>query len=410
MSAPATKIKDPLLKVTDSFLQNPYCYYKELRDIDPVVWSDQGKYWIITSYADAKNALADLKFIKNSSIFASGNIVIQTISKLIPQVMPPSTSMLLANPPDHTRLRGLVNKAFTPSMVASMRDHIQKIADNLLDQVQAKGAMDIVSDYAFPLPITVIAEMLGVPKQDHAMFKEWSNDLIPILEPGAKAPKIMRAAVARKKLIKYILPLIEARRESPRDDLISAFTQAEEAGKHLTEPEMLSNIILILVAGHETTVNLISNSVLGLLTHPDQLQLLKDKPELLPNAIDEFLRWNSPVQITRRMLSEDVDYNGKKMKAGDIVVVCQGAANHDPSIFPDPEQLDITRDNANKHLAFGHGIHHCLGSALAGLEGQIAIDTLWKRMPNLKLAMDPDKVTWKRPFSLRGPTQLPVTF
>jgi cytochrome P450 len=294
-------------------------------------------------------------------------------------------------------------------MVEQMRLHIQEIANDLLSKVEKKGFMDVVHDFAFPLPVTVIAEMLGVPACDHAKFKVWSNAVTKILEPGANAVALINAAISRKRLISYLRPLIAERRRKPQEDLISSLVQAEEAGNHLTEEELLSTLILLLVAGHETTVNLISNSILALMTHPDQMQLLQSKPELLNNAIEEFLRWSSPVQIVRRVALENIEIGGRAISTGQTVIVSLGAANRDPERFPDPDRLDITRSDT-KNLSFGFGIHHCLGSSLATAEGQLAVATLIKRMPGIKLAIDHDRIEWKRPFSLRGPKELPVSF
>ncbi|MBY0360030.1 MAG: cytochrome P450 [Candidatus Obscuribacterales bacterium] len=411
---PTVAIKDPLLNVSDDFLRNPYPYYSELRENAPLYWSESGKYWIVTRFEDADAILRDLRFGKRSPSWAmENNIVGKTAAKFVRTLVghdPQKTqSMLNANPPDHTRLRGLVNKAFTPKMVEQMRVHIEQIADDLLDKVQAAGRMDLVADFAFPLPVTVIAEMLGVPAKDQETFKSWSNSVTGVLEPGASIPALLCAAVAKRSLESYLRPLIAERRKNPQDDLISVLVQAEEAGNRLTAEELLANVILLLVAGHETTVNLIAGSALGLLTNPEQRQLLENRPELLSNAVEEFLRWVSPVQITRRIATEDIEFGGKTIKSGDWVIVCNGAANHDPEKFPDPDKLDITRGNV-KHLAFGIGIHHCLGWAVATAEGQIAVDKLLRRLPNLKLAIEPEQIEWKRPFSLRGPKKLPVTF
>lgn len=412
-------LKDPLIHITADFLKDPYPYYKQLRDNEPIFWSEEGEYWIVTRYSDADFILRDLRFGKRNTVLGTGGgIAIQAI-KCIASVMVPdafaSNSMLMQNPPDHTRTRGLINKAFTPKMVEQMREHIQQITDSLLDKAQhqnkaqPKGHMDIVADFAFLLPVTVIAEMLGIPPGDRDKFKRWSNAMTALLEPGASITVLPAALAARSALIAYLKPLIAQRKKAPKEDLITSLVQAEEKGSKLTQAELLANIVLLLVAGHETTVNLIANSVLGLLTNPDQLQLLKSNPQLMHNAVDEFLRWSSPVQIVRRYAMEDVAIDGKTIKKDESLVICTGAANRDPEHFIDPDKLDITRSNI-KHLAFGVGIHHCLGSSLATAEGEIAVATLLRRMPDINLAIDPDKVEYKRPFSLRGPKRLPVLF
>jgi cytochrome P450 len=407
------KLKDPLIHVTADFLKDPYPYYKELRETDPIFWSEDGKYWLVTKYAHADLILRDMRFGKrNTFLGTGGGVAKQAVRCLVGAAFPVATaanSMLIQNPPDHTRLRGLVNKAFTPKMVEQMRSHIQEIADELLNKVQNKGKMDAVADFAFPLPVTVIAEMLGIPSADRQKFKRWSNSMVALLEPGARMVVLPGALAARSALIAYLRPLIEQRRKKPQEDLISSLVQAEEEGSKLTEAELLANIVLLLIAGHETTVNLISNSILGLLTNPSQMQLLKSKPELMRGAVEEFLRWSSPVQIVRRFAMEDVVLDGKTIKNGESVVVCVAAANRDPEEFPNPDKLDVARSNI-KHLAFGVGIHHCLGFALAETEGEISVGTLLRRMPDLQLAMDPSNVEYKRPIALRGPKRLPITF
>jgi hypothetical protein len=413
MAATQTKLKDPLVHITPAFLKDPYPYYKELRENEPVFWSEEGGYWLITKYTDADLILRDLRFGKrNSFLGTSGGIAKQALKCMVSTVFPDaaaSNSMLNQNPPDHTRLRGLVNKAFTPKMVEQMRSHIQQITDDLLDKVQSQGYMDVAADFAFPLPVTVIAEMLGIPATDREKFKHWSNAMVSLLEPGASMMLLPSALSARSALIAYLRPLIEKRRKEPKEDLISSLVQAEEEGSKLSEAELLANIVLLLIAGHETTVNLISNSVFGLLTNPSQMQLLKSQPELMRNAVEEFLRWSSPVQIVRRFALEDITIGGKTIKKGESVIISVGAANRDPEVFANPDKLDMTRSDI-KHLAFGIGIHHCLGFALAITEGEIAVGTLLRRMPNIQLAMNPGEVEYKRPIALRGPKRLPVSF
>lgn len=414
MTTGAILLKDPFLPVTDDFLRDPYRYYKNLRDNDPVFWSESGKYWIITRYADADTILRDLRFGKSMPKFAAensllGKAVIPLLKHFLAGGASTSQSMLNMNPPDHTRLRSLVNKAFTPKMIEKMREHIQQIADDLLNKKQGQKQMDLVADFAFPLPVTVIAEMLGVPPSDQEQFKVWSNALTVILEPGACPMSLLKAGGARNKLVAYLRPLIEKRRKDPQDDLITSLVQAEEEGSRLTPDELLANVILLLVAGHETTVNLISGSLLSLMLYPEQKDLLNSRPELLNDSVDEFLRFCNPVQMVRRYAVEDVEVGGKKIAAGQSIIVSVAAANHDPAKFNDPDKLDLTRTDI-KHLAFGMGIHHCLGWSLAVAEGQIALQSVLSRMPNMKLMLNPEQIEWKRPFSLRGPVRLPVSF
>ena len=400
-------LTDPFISLSKEFLDNPYPTFARLREEAPVFWSEKGKYWIVSRYQDANSILRDLHYEKGIQRWKAFNPLIKLVPQLSEQLKFRGKSMLNQDPPDHTRLRSLVNKAFTPTMVNQMRSHIESIADDLIGQVEKRREMDLVAEFAFILPVTVIAEMLGVPPKDRDQFKEWSHHLTAALEPSPDIPRLMKAAGASQHLMAYLRPLIEERRKDPQADLISALVQAEEEGNKLSPEELVSNLILLLVAGHETTVNLIGNGVLALLRNPDQLDLLKSKPELLPTAVDEFLRYESPVQFVRRAAGGDMELAGQHLREDDMLFVLLGSANRDPNQFEHPDTLDITRTN-NKHLAFGSGIHHCLGSSLAQLEGQIAIGTLLKRLPNLQLKTN--RLEYKVPFALRGVKTMPVTF
>jgi cytochrome P450 len=315
--------------------------------------------------------------------------------------------MLNMDPPDHTRMRGLVNKAFTPSTVAGLVPHIEQIADELIDHVEAKGEMDVISDFAFPLPVTVIAQMLGVPASDRNIFHKYSRELTSALEISPNLQNLNQSNKAVDALVDYFRPLVAARRKEPKEDLISHLIQAEEQGNHLTEEELLQNCVLLLVAGHETTVNLIGNGILNLLRHPDQLQKIRENPELVPNAVQETLRYDAPIQMVRRLAGEDSELGGQKIKHGDMISIMLGSANHDPTAFDNPDVFDITR-TPKRTLAFGHGIHHCLGASLAEAEGRIAFATIAKRLPSMKLKTD--QLHWRQSVIFRGVDHLPVTF
>lgn len=405
---------DPLISLKKEFLDNPYPTYARFREEAPVFWSKKGDYWLVSKYVDANDILRDLSYEKGPPKWKTMDPLIKLLPQLFPNLKQQfefrGKSMLQQNPPDHTRMRGLVNKAFTPSMISRLRSHIQDIADKLIDQIEAKktGEMDLVSEYAYLLPITVISEMLGIPEGDREQFKSWSQSLTEALEPTFSLPKIQKAGKANREIIQYLTPLVEERRKNPQEDLISALVQAEEAGDKLSYQELLANLILLLVAGHETTVNLIGNGTLALLRNPDQLALLRSKPELINTAVEEFLRYESPVQLVRRQCGQDLELGGQKMKEGQSMFLLIGSANHDPEQFANPEKLDITR-TPNKHLAFGAGIHHCLGFSLAGTEGQIAINTLINRLPNLALKKDA-RLEVRKPFALRGMKAIPVGF
>jgi cytochrome P450 len=380
-------------------IANPYPTYHRLRREDPVHLSPLG-IWALSRYDDAATLLRDPRF---------GRRGFQQIleSRFGRQGL--GQSMLFQDPPDHTRLRTLVNKGFTPRVIEGMRSHIQQVVDGLLDQVKAAGRMDVVADLAYPLPVIVICEMVGVPAEDRDKFRDWSyaiaRSLDAIAVPNEELAR--RANEAQDALTAYFARLIEERRRAPRPDLLSALIAAEEAGDRLTTQELFATGILLFIAGHETTVNLIGNGTLALLRNPDQMQRLRAEPGLIASAVEELLRYDSPVQRTGRLLYEDVTIDGKTIPKGSIAVALIGAANRDPAHFPDPDRLDITRSD-NRHLAFGWGIHFCLGAPLARLEGQIAFSTLLRRFPRLALAAD--QVEYRETSTLRGLRELPVTF
>ncbi len=403
MSKQSTKLADPLKPLDPEFLQDPYPTFDRMRTEEPVFWSESGKYWIVTRFDDVYGILKTLSYEKGLQRWKQVN----PLTKIIPPVRKLTESrkkwMLNMDPPDHTRLRSLVNKAFTPSMVNGMRDHIKEIAEHLLDEVKDKEEFDLVADYCFPLPVTVIAEMLGVPASDRDKFHKWSTSMTESLEPSMSMKHMMKANKVTDELMDYLKPLVNERRKNPKDDLISALVAAEEDGQKLTEEELLNNCILLLVAGHETTVNLIGNAARCLLTNEDQLKLLKEKPELVKGAITETLRYESPVQLVRRLAHEKTELRGKEIGERDMIILLLGAANRDPDVFENANSFDITRDT-KKHVAFGHGIHHCLGSSLAEAEGEIAIATLFERFPDLALKTEDIKI--RMPFALRGPKEL----
>ena len=385
------------------FVADPYPTYHRLRTEDPVHHSPLG-FWVLTRYEDVVASLRDPRFAKEPMIVA-----VAARLGVEPQTI--GISMLDRDPPDHTRLRSLASKAFTPRAVERLRPRVQEIVDGLLDQAERARGMDLIEEFAYPLPVNVICEMLGIPVEDHEQFKGWSLDLARGLDSsivGRDSEIAKRSRTAREGITTYIRGLIKERRTSPRgDDLLSALIAAEEAGDKLSEPELVAMSILLLVAGHETTVNLIGNGMLALLRHPDQLQLLRERPELIGSAIEELLRYDGPVQRTARTPTEDVTIGGCTIPKDEIVMPFIGAADRDPAQFPDPDRLDITRTE-NRHIAFGLGIHFCLGAPLARLEGQIAINTLLKRMPKLALAVD--RPEHRLSLTLRGLTALPVSF
>ena len=387
-----------------AFVADPYPTYHRLRAEDPVHHSPLG-FWVMTRYSDVMAMLRDPRLIKEP-------IAAFVAARFGLAVPPPGLglSMLDRDPPDHTRLRGLVSKAFTPKALESLRPHIQQIVDDLLADAAGKGQMDLIEEFAYPLPVRVICEMLGVPVKDHERFKAWGLDIARGLDAIMLPPDSevgQRSVSGRRALAEYFRELITERRAAPRDDMLSALIAAEEAGDKLNEEELLATCILLLVAGHETTVNLIGNGTLALLRHPDQRQKLRENPGLIVTAVEELLRFDGPVQRTARIPSEDVTIGGRTIPKGEMVMPFLGAADRDPTQFPDPDRLDITRAD-NRHIAFGMGIHFCLGAPLARMEGQIAINTLLARLP--KLALATDKPQFRQSLTLRGLQALPVSF
>jgi cytochrome P450 PksS len=311
------------------------------------------------------------------------------------------------DPPDHTRLRGLVHKAFTPRLIEGLRQRIQTLADELVERATwRKNAFDLVAEYALPIPATVIAELLGVPDSDRERFHRWSSRAVN----ASNGRDLLTALPALLLFMNYVKRLVALRRREPRDDLVSALVQVEEAGDRLSPDELTSMIFLLLIAGHETTVNLIGGGTLALLAEPELVARLRAEPRLLTSgtAVEELLRFTSPVQIaTERYALEPIEFAGTTVPYGALVLAVIASANHDERQFADPDRLDLAR-TPNPHLAFGHGIHYCLGAPLARLEGQIAFETLVRRLPDLQLAVPPESVRWRRSTFLRGPERLPV--
>ena len=380
---------------------NPHPVYDWLRENSPVreLRTPSGaSVWLVTRYEDARQALNDPRLSKDE-LRRQGVSVVRFVTDVEARM---NHHMLSADPPNHTRLRRLVSAAFTARRVEALRPRIQEIADRLLDDLAGVDEVDLLDAYAFPLPIQVICELLGVPLDDRDDFRAWSNAIVAGVQSGEQ---LFTAASA---MVEYIGALIERKRAEPGDDLLSGLIAVQDGGDRLTEGELSSMVFLLLVAGHETTVNLIGNGVHALLTHPDQLARLRADPAPLPGAIEEFLRYEGPVETaTLRITTEPVEIAGVTVPANQMVLVSLLAANRDGNRFAEPDQLDIGRDGS-QHVAFGHGIHYCLGAPLARMEGQIAIGTLLARFPHLALAAPADALTWRPGLLLRGLTTLPV--
>lgn len=387
---------------------NPYEVYRELREESPVYWSDVMQVWVLTRYDDVFAVLRDQARFSSERVRATNRFV-QQMEAYRQQSGPigRTPTMLSLDPPAHTRMRNLVNKAFTPRVAERIRPHIQEIADELLDSLPEPGKVDVVADLAIPMPVIVIAEVLGVPPADRKRFKAWSSDIAGTLGgPFQPADTLERAQRSSNELADYFRKQIAQRRRSARDDLLSALIAAEEQGDLLNEDELLATCILLLVAGNETTTNLISNGMLALLQNPDQRRKLQDDPSLIGSAVEEMLRYDGPAQMTSRVVMEPMTLRGKQFEPGQVVLAVLGAANHDPEQFPDPDRFDITRPN-NRHLAFGYGIHYCLGAPLALAEAQVAVSTLLRRLPEPTPAFGTPQ--WGQSFILRGLKSLPIT-
>jgi cytochrome P450 len=386
--------------VSAGFIANPYPVLRRLREEEPVYWSDSIGGWILTRYDDI------LVSFKNTESFSNENRLGQAIAFLPPEKRAnykpfsdhyATKSLLHSDPPDHTRLRTLVTKEFTSSVVEQMRPRIQELVDGLVDAVEKKGEVDVVTELAKPLPIGVIAEILGVPPSDRHLFSVWADDLLAF--QGVNKPSehdLGRAQKAIMHMRPYITGMIEERRRTPRKDLMSKFVAAEASGERLTETELVSTCVTLFVAGHETTLSLIANTIFLLLSHPEQLRLLRGNPELLVPAIEESLRYESPVSRQPRKMKEDTELGGKLLRKGQMAFQMLNAANRDPAYFTDPETFDLRREK-NRHMAFGQGIHFCVGAVLARTEAFVAIGTILRRLPHLRLVSpEPDWDVTKR--------------
>lgn len=388
------------------FFENPYDQYRRLRERAPVHQSPMGP-WTITGYDEVSRLLRDpsLSVEERNATFERPASVLLTDESRRDRG---SLAILNLDPPDHTRIRRLVQQAFTPRRVDALVPHVQALVDGLLDAVAADGRLDVIHDLAFPLPFAVISEMLGMPEADRDQLRSWSHTLVKTLEPLSTAEDVPELLAASDSMIEHVTAAIEWKRRTPADDLLSAMIAAEEEGNRLSTEELIAQVVLLFIAGHETTVNLIGNGTLALLRNPDQLALLRSQPDLIGNAVEELLRYDSPVQFTRRITLQPMEIGGLTMAKGSFLFAILGAANHDPEHFgPTAEDLDLTRRDAPHNVSFGGGIHHCLGAVLARAEARVAIGTLVQRFPDLALV--DDTPAWNRRMVLRGLDALPVT-
>jgi cytochrome P450 len=391
------------------YYQNPLAYFtpeREERPVRPVIMPGDGKAWLVTRYADVRSALADGRLYKDwaGKLTSPGWVPDEVTGYL-------AVHLLNADPPNHTRLRKLVSKAFTARRIAGLRPRVEAITASLLDAMEARAGvgtedgthvLDLIEEFASPLPVTVICELLGVPASDRDQFRRWSNAIVD----STVAPGEFRAAGVG--MFQYFTSLVAAKRARPADDLISALTEARDSGDSLDERELIAMLFLLLVAGHETTTNLIATGTLALLTNPGERDRLRTDPALLPRAVEELLRYANPLNhATERFTMEPVEIGGVTIPAREWVLCVTSSANRDPDRFPEPDRLDLSRDAAG-HVAFGHGIHYCLGAPLARLEGEVAFGALFTRFPALALAADPATLRWRPSSLIHGLEALPV--
>lgn len=412
---------------------NPYPYYEQLRNQDPIHWDEELRFWVFTRYADIAALYTDDRFSRAQGLMRGFERLSQSEQEISqPVYYSFSKTVFYSDPPYHTHLRGLMNHAFTPRRVEQLRPRVQAIVDDLLDATRTGALPDVIHDLAYPLPVMVIAELLGLPAADRARFKTWSDDLFAILGTVRhKSPALIeRAAQSLSEMTEYVQYLSRKRRADPQDDLLTAllsFTEESGSCPHqeqasaangaghpdrgevrtrlLTEEELVANINILLSTGHETTTHLIGNGLLALLQHPEEMRRLQSQPALLEPAIEEMLRYDSPVQITYRSTLRDAEIGEKVIRKGDLVNTVLGAANRDPERFLNPDRFDITR-NEGRHLGFGVGIHFCIGAPLVRLEAETLFLTILKRFPNIALATD--KLEWQEHPIFRGLKSLPV--
>lgn len=384
---------------------DPHPLYHRMREEAPVLHVPEWDEFILTRYVDCEAVLRDARFSSNPK-HRRLEIPIE-MQDMRTQMSEADTSVLLfLDPPDHTRIRGLVSRAFTPKRVEEMRSRVRSLVDEILDEAEAKGEFDVVLDLGYLVPVTVICQMLGVPERDRHLFHEWSAAATRLLDGVIPQDEMMQALGGAMSIVNYLNEVIEDRRAHPGDDLLTALIQVEEEGEKLSESELRAIVLLLFVAGHETTMNLIGNGTYALLRNRDQLRRLHDEPSLIGSAVEELLRFDGPVHLTGRTATADVEVNGFTVERGMQVVALLAAANRDPERYPHPDRLDLSRTD-NHHLTFSHGMHYCLGASLARVEGQEAIGALARRFPDMELISA--EVRYRDHFVLRGLEELRVS-
>ncbi len=408
MTAPAASPLSITTLLHSAGLADAGPWYQQLHAEDPVHWDEAINAWIIVRHDDIMTILQDPRVSSARIMPALQRVPADQRETLRPIYERLAKQIMFTDPPDHTRLRALMNRAFTARRMDALRPVIQQIVDGLLDRVQDAGRMDLIRDLAYPLPATVIGDLLGVPRSDQDQFKKWSGDFVIFLGNARVAPeRVAEALQGVAAFIEYFRGLVAAHRAHPQDDLIGALLSAAEQGAMFDEDELFANCMFVLAAGHETTTNLIGNGLLLLLQRPDQLAALRADPGLIQGMVEEVLRYESPIRCMTRSVRQDLELGGKQLQAGQSLMLVMGAANRDPARYHDPDTFDVTRHEA-RHLAFGHGPHFCLGAPLARIEGQIAISTVLRRLPNLRLA--DESPVWEPHILFRGLQTLPVLF
>ena len=413
----STSTSDTLMTPTppESFLfrperlADPYPAYRRVRARDPIHWDEVVRVWVLTRYTDVAALLGDPRLSADRVSVMREWLPDSRRDELTALYDALGLQLLFLDGPEHRRLRSLVNRAFTPRVVEAMRPRTQEAVDTLLDAVLPTGRMDIIRDLAFPLPAIVISRVLGIPEERRDSYKEWSDDVAGFIGLHAETEDDVagRAARGMERAREFFRAALAERRRERTDDLLSALLDVSEQSDRLTEDELLANAVLVLAGAHETTTNLIGNAMVALLRQPDQLRVLRDLPSLMDTAVEEFLRYDSPVQYLARTVGEEMTLEGRTLRQGEGVLLALGAANRDPDQFAEAETLDISR-RENRHLSFGHGPHYCLGAALARMEASLALETLLRRAPGLRLATD--TLDWQPSFAFRGLKSLPVEF
>jgi hypothetical protein len=393
---------------SQEFFANPYPLFRRMREEAPVYWSNILNSWVLTRYDDVVSSLLNTQVLSSAdrmtTLLDQLPVSVREDARFVDQHY--AATLPFQNPPEHTRIRGLVSKAFTPRVVESMRPQIQTITDHLLDAAQGREQIDLIRDFAFPLPVIVISALMGVPRDGREELKRWTNEIFAIFSSARAQPTTTESGMrSLGKARDYLGCLIAERTKRPQEDLISHLITVEEHGKFLSAKEIQANSVTFFVAGHETTTNMIGLSVLALLKHPEQLSKLRDNPSLITPAVEELLRYDGSLLRNWRVATEDIEIRGKRIRKGQMVSQMLGAANRDPAKFPDPDRLDISR-HENRHLAFGHGIHFCLGAPLARLELHVALATFIRRFPRLRPGEG--TIEWRRDYTFRGVKTLPV--